>query len=291
MNHVVIVDDNDTQLMLLELLLNQMGIKPVQFLDPIRAYEYIKNNKIDFLISDFNMPDLNGIELIREVKKFSPNLRTAIVSAMRDADSSLKEACDSLDSALLLKPFDSTAFRDFMNNVMQINNQEVFCIREKDRKCLLRDKVASTYCMHCCLDDIKEEKEVIQSAVDAIDDFQPNDIMIRHVSTKLSFIANTMSTGKNNDLKELLHILKQLAAILHEHSEKILASEDITMLVTSYLNVIRDWLESTFLSETVSSQAENYTDSIRADFQSIEMALGICMIDEDVYDDLDDLFF
>ena len=111
MKHVVIVDDNDTQLVLLELLLNQMGIKPVSFLNPLKAYEYIKANRIDLLISDFNMPDINGIELIHEVKKLFPDLQTAIVSAIRDTDGGLKQECDYLNSPLLLKPFDMKGFK------------------------------------------------------------------------------------------------------------------------------------------------------------------------------------
>ncbi len=291
MKHVVIVDDNDTQLVLLELLLNQMGIKPVSFLNPLKAYEYIKANRIDLLISDFNMPDINGIELIHEVKKLFPDLQTAIVSAIRDTDGGLKQECDYLNSPLLLKPFDLKGFKEFIDGLINIDPKKINCIKNKDQTCLLRDKVASTYCMNCCLDDIAEEKEVIQNAVDALDDFYPSELMLRHVSTKLSFVAHTINTTNNPDLKELLHIVQQLACILHEYSEQILNSEDITMLVSSYLNGIRDWFEFTFLSKTIGSQASNYNDSIRADFQSIEMALGISIINEDIYDDLDDLFF
>ena len=288
---VVIVDDNDTQLMLLELLLNQRGIKPVSFLSPAKAYEYIQTNKVDLLISDYNMPEISGTDLIKAVKKLYPGLKTAIVSAMRDADGSLKKACDSLNSPMLLKPFDAIAFQNFIDDLVKFDEQTIYCIKHQNKKCILRDKVASPYCISCCLDDITEEREIIQNTVDALDDFQPNEVMLRHLSTKLSFAANTVNTTKDSELKELLHILKQLAAILHEYSEQILNSKDITMLVVSYLNVIRDWLESSFLSEAVSSRVNNYTDSIRADFQSIEMALGLGMVDEDIYDNLDDLFF
>lgn len=291
MKNVVIVDDNDTQLMLLELLLNQMGIKPVKFLDPIKAFEYIKSHKPDLLISDFNMPNVTGVELIREVKKLYPHLQTSIVSAMRDVDGSMQKECENLNAKLLLKPFDAAKFREFMKGMMQDDQQEIICIRKKDKPCILRDKVASAVCMSCCHDDLADEKEVIQNTIDAIDDFFPSSTMLQHVSTKLSFTANIMNSSNNSELQELLHIIKQLAAILHEYPEQILNNPDIMTLVSSYLNIIRDWFDDTFISETSSLQANNYTDSIRADFQSIEMALGISDIEDDYCDDLDDLFF
>ena len=291
MTNVVIVDDDKTQLMLLELLLNQIGIEPVKFTNPIKAYEHIKSHKVDVLISDYNMPEANGIELIREVKKIYPKITTAIVSAMRDDDGSLKNKCDSINTPILLKPFDTTDFIEFMNNLIKVEHNSVNCIRNSDKKCILRDKVASSYCMSCCHDDIAEEKEAIQIAVDAIDDFFPSSMMLRHVATKLSFISNIMNCSKDSELKELLYIVKQLTFVLHEYSEQILHDSDMMILISSYLTIIGEWLENSFLLEDSSEQVINYADSIRADFQTIEIALGISSVDTDVYEDLDDLFF
>lgn len=291
MNNIVIVDDNKTQLILLELLLNQIGIEPVKFSDPLKAYEYIKSHKTDILISDFNMPQVNGIELIRAVKKLSPTIKTAIVSAMRDDDESLKSQCYSLNTPLLLKPFDSSAFRELMSRFIKFEKTSVKCIKKNGVTCLLRDKVASKHSMMCCLDDIIEEKEVIQSTVDAIEDFFPSSTMLRNVATKLSFVANTMNTTNDKELEELLLVVKQLTFILHEYSQQILNDGDITTLVSSHLSVISEWFKSTFLQESTFYQTLNYNDSIKADLQTIEMALGISEIDFDEYGDLDDLFF
>jgi len=291
MKKVVIVDDSEVQLMLLELLLNQMGIEPVSFLDPLKALQYINNNQLDLLISDFNMPEMDGLELIHEVKKFHPSLSTAIVSALRDADGSLQKACEHSGVPLLQKPFDALALQAFVKSILKEDAKNVYCIRNKHSHCILRDKIAFKYCMNCCKDDMEDEKELIQTAVDAIEDFYPSELMLTHVSTKLSFVANTVQVGNNSDLKELFIIIKQLVVILHEYREAILNSNDIMRLVSSYLSVIGEWLENTFLSDTFSAQTNNYHDSIKADFQSIEMALGLGAICEEDYGDLDDLFF
>ena len=291
MKHVILVDDNNAQLMLLELLLNQVGIKPISFLDPLKAFDYIKRNRVDILISDYKMPGMNGLELIFEAKSYAPNIRTAIVSSMLDDDGELSLACKKFDTPLLARPFDALAFQGLMESVLVKKFEKIHCIRNEHTSCILRDKVATRYCMSCCKDDMEEEKDIIQSAMDVLDDFYPSEIMIDSVSNRLSYLANTVNTGNNSDLKELFIIIKQFSLILHEHKERILQESDLMSLVMSYFSVIDEWLQSTFFEEDSSQRSDNYYASIKADFQSIEMALGISAMVEENYADLDDLFF
>lgn len=291
MQSVVIVDDNNSQLMLLKLLLNQIGIEPISFLDPLQALEYIKKHKIDLLMSDYNMPGMNGVELIFEAKSFFNNLKAAVVSGLADSDGVLRRECESLNIPLLLKPFDAIAFRAFMRELLLQEFTEVYCISHKERYCILRDKVATDSCMSCCEDERKDDKDIIQCVVDTLDDFYPSEEMIVTINNKLSYMANTVNSGQNSELEELFAIVKQLAVMLYEHKEKILEDKDILFLVTSYLNVVSEWLEDTFLAQEASEKADNYDASIKADFQSIEIALGLCVEDKEDYAELDDLFF
>lgn len=291
MKNVIIVDDNNAQLMLLELLLNQIGIKPISFLDPLQALDYIKNNRVDILVSDYKMPGMNGLELVFEAKYYAPNIRTAIVSSMLDDDGELSLACKKFDTPLLARPFDALAFQGLMESVLVKKFEKIHCIRNENTSCILRDKVATRYCMSCCKDDMAEEKDIIQSALDVLDDFFPSEIMLDSVSNRLSYLANTVNTGNNSDLKELFIIIKQFSLILHEYKEKILIDNDLMSLVMSYFNVIGEWLENTFFEEDSSEKSDNYYASIKADFQAIEMILGISVVVEEDYGDLDDLFF
>ena len=288
---IVIVDDNETQLKLLELLLNQRGFQPISFLDPLKALEHIKINKADLLITDFNMPNMNGVELIREVKKINPYMQTAIVSAFSDETVNLQIDCDGLNSPLLHKPFDALAFQEFMKLFDPKETTKVVCIRKSNKKCHLRDKVASKFCMVCCLDDKEDDKEIIQNAVDAIDDFAPNAHMLLHVSAKLSYMANTLSMLNYREYSDIFVILKQLVVILHEKAQNITECDDIMMLVSSYLEIIREWLYDTFIIEKDFDQFNNNHDSIVADFESIQYALGLNAIPLEEIDDIDDLFF
>jgi len=59
------------------------GVSVVSFNDPVIALEHFTQNKEKYalVISDFRMPNLTGLELLKKVKKFRSNVRTILVSA------------------------------------------------------------------------------------------------------------------------------------------------------------------------------------------------------------------
>jgi DNA-binding NtrC family response regulator len=59
------------------------GVSVVSFNDPVIALEHFTKNKEKYalVISDFRMPNLTGLELLKKVKKFKSNVRTILVSA------------------------------------------------------------------------------------------------------------------------------------------------------------------------------------------------------------------
>ena len=59
------------------------GVSVVSFNDPVIALEHFIQNKERYalVISDFRMPNLTGLELLKKVKKLKLNVRTILVSA------------------------------------------------------------------------------------------------------------------------------------------------------------------------------------------------------------------
>ena len=57
-------------------------ITVVSFNDPVIALEHFTDNKDNYalVISDLRMPNLNGLELLKKVKKLNPTVRTILLS-------------------------------------------------------------------------------------------------------------------------------------------------------------------------------------------------------------------
>jgi DNA-binding NtrC family response regulator len=59
------------------------GVSVVSFNDSVLALKHFKNNKKNYrlVIADWMMPKLNGLELLKKIKKLNPNVRTILISA------------------------------------------------------------------------------------------------------------------------------------------------------------------------------------------------------------------
>lgn len=74
-NKVMIIDDEKTFIVPLEIGLKRVGIDVVSFTDPVEAIEYLKNNKVNVLLTDYHMePGINGDEVIKRVREFNKDV-------------------------------------------------------------------------------------------------------------------------------------------------------------------------------------------------------------------------
>jgi len=86
MYRLVIVDDEEKILEGISELFpwNNIGFQVVaRFVDARSALAYVNSNPVDVVMSDISMPDMNGIELTKELKKF-PELKIVLFSSFRD---------------------------------------------------------------------------------------------------------------------------------------------------------------------------------------------------------------
>jgi DNA-binding NtrC family response regulator len=88
---IVIVDDEPDLLDLLKLILTEKtGHKVMTTTNPHQALEWCKTQKADLLISDLRMPEMEGIELLKLVKQFDPNLPCILITAYGSIESAVE---------------------------------------------------------------------------------------------------------------------------------------------------------------------------------------------------------
>lgn len=78
----IIDDDSDISMLYADALRGIDGISVFTFNDSLEALKHFTNNKEQYIlvICDLMMPKLNGLDLVKEIKKLSPKTRTMITS-------------------------------------------------------------------------------------------------------------------------------------------------------------------------------------------------------------------
>lgn len=85
-NKIMIIDDNETNLKLLSLVLSKAGFKTDTIVNPKFAFDIIKETKPALILLDINMPEINGLQLCKMIKKDSEikNIPVIFVSTLTD---------------------------------------------------------------------------------------------------------------------------------------------------------------------------------------------------------------
>ena len=120
----LVVDDNLHMRKLMADILLVFGIGTVlEASDGTDAYRLMKANAIDLVVCDWVMQNLNGIDLLREVRKegsdvLNPNIAFVMMTAHSD-EWRLDQARAAGATAILVKPFSTAALYERIMNVMQ----------------------------------------------------------------------------------------------------------------------------------------------------------------------------
>jgi CheY-like chemotaxis protein len=70
-------------------------------IDGLDGLEKFKNNKIDLIITDINMPKLNGLDMIEQIKKIDNEVFCLVISAYNETEHLLKAIELGVDGFLL----------------------------------------------------------------------------------------------------------------------------------------------------------------------------------------------
>jgi CheY-like chemotaxis protein len=100
---ILVVDDESDSLAYLFDLLHNEGYRVLPTSSPLEALEHAAKKKPQLIISDFRMPDLDGMELLERVKTLSPKTRVILLTAYGDWGM-LQDVVRKGGEAMLLKP-------------------------------------------------------------------------------------------------------------------------------------------------------------------------------------------
>ncbi len=127
---VVSIDDNKNNLFLIESICLDLNLNLKSFSEPLDALLYVLKNPVDMILLDYMMPNLNGLEFIKEFRKNKKNVPIIMITSVGDDIGIHKEAFDLGANDFLNKPVNAIIFKARVLNLLS-NYQNRMLIEDK----------------------------------------------------------------------------------------------------------------------------------------------------------------
>ena len=118
---ILIVDDFATMRKVVRNLLKQSGYENIiEAEDGVTAMRVLKTQKIDFVISDWNMPNMSGIELLKAVRADEDISKTPFLMVTAEAlQDNVVAAVKAGVSNYIVKPFTAEILNEKIQKIME----------------------------------------------------------------------------------------------------------------------------------------------------------------------------
>jgi two-component system response regulator FlrC len=139
---ILIVDDDYHMRVALKETLKKVGLCVASVEDGKKAVEAIKREGIDLIITDVKMPVLNGIDLLKYVKKSYPFLPVVLITAygtIQDAVQVMKEGAFDY----IQKPFDAETLYSVVKRALSINGGRIIFSSKAMREVIQKAKLVA----------------------------------------------------------------------------------------------------------------------------------------------------
>lgn len=117
----LVVDDFSTMRRIIRNLLKELGFTNIdEAEDGVAALTKLKGGGFDFVVSDWNMPNMTGIELLRAIRgdEALKDLPVLIVTAEAKKEN-IVEAAHAGASGYVVKPFTAATLDEKINKILQ----------------------------------------------------------------------------------------------------------------------------------------------------------------------------
>ena len=121
---ICIVDDQPALLQMLRFALNFQGVTVIEAVDGADALKKISTQHVDMLITDWQMPAMDGLELVRRLRKIEAYADLpAVVISCHDDIVARKEARSLGVMTWLKKPFRISEVQRVVEHTLELQGQ------------------------------------------------------------------------------------------------------------------------------------------------------------------------
>lgn len=117
---VVVVDDEDIILISVSTLLRlHSDYEVVTFSAPEEALSHVRDHEVDLVISDYLMPDMDGITFLSKVRQLRPDVPRVILTGYADKENAIKGINQVGLFQYIEKPWDNDALLLVLRNAIE----------------------------------------------------------------------------------------------------------------------------------------------------------------------------
>ncbi|MDQ7038190.1 MAG: chemotaxis response regulator CheY [Aquificota bacterium] len=118
---ILVVDDMSTMRRIIRTILNQLGYTNIEEAENGKqALAKLRSEKFDFVITDWNMPEMDGLQLVKEIRN-DPDLKHLPV-LMVTAEAKKENVLEALKAGVnnyIVKPFTPEVLKEKMEKIFK----------------------------------------------------------------------------------------------------------------------------------------------------------------------------
>ncbi len=154
--NVLIVDDEESQIQSLKGFLLRRNYSVFTAVNGIEGIKIVNSNQIDVILTDFRMPELDGLGVLKNAKEINPEIDVVVMTAYGNID----DAVNIMKSGAydyLTKPIDLDELENILNRI-----REKKFLTEENKK--LKEQLQSKFSLEGIISQSKNMEEAINTA-------------------------------------------------------------------------------------------------------------------------------
>lgn len=130
---LVVEDDTTMRQMLKEMLFRVGAARVIEAPDAASALESFAEQSFDIVMLDLGLPDLDGHQVMQEIKRRNMRQHIVLVTA-DDSIESIQKAISAGANGYVVKPYSQEKIQDVVNNYLMVHGTDDSLIRDmRDR--------------------------------------------------------------------------------------------------------------------------------------------------------------
>jgi signal transduction histidine kinase len=114
---VLVVDDEAGIAALCKRILSRAGYDVTSLTDPRAAIQHLQENRVDLLVVDIRMPEVDGFDVISRAQMVQPDIAVLVMTGFGTVETAIRALRQGVDG-LLLKPFEKSD--ELLSSVRQV---------------------------------------------------------------------------------------------------------------------------------------------------------------------------